>query len=35
MNKEQMIEDIVLKLKEADASTVEEVFWFLELDSEG
>ena len=35
MNKEQMIEDIVSKLREADTATVEEVFWFLELDSEG
>lgn len=35
MSKDQMIEGIVSKLKEADTATVEEVFWFLELDSEG
>ena len=35
MNKEQMIEDIVSKLREADTATVEEVYWFLDLDSEG
>ena len=35
MDKTSMIEDIVAKLKEADTATVEEVFWFLELDSEG
>ena len=29
MNKEQMIEEIVEALKEADDATVEEVYWTL------
>ena len=34
MNKEQMIEEIVEALKEADDATVEEVHWMLVLDGQ-
>ena len=34
MDKTVMIEEITRRLREADTATVEEVFWFLELDSE-
>lgn len=35
MDRNGMIEDIIQKLKEAETATVEEVYWFLELDTEG
>ena len=34
MNKEQMIEDIVEALKEADDATVEEIHWALVQDGQ-
>ena len=34
MDKEQMIDNIVSKLRESDTGTVEEIFWFLELENE-
>lgn len=35
MEKEEMVEQIFDKVREADTATVEQVYWFLMLEMEG